>query len=181
MKKLLILSLGLLTLAGSQAFTLPAMPEKVKDTYKEALKYVPTKEAIGQAWIVQKGLEYVPSQETVVATANSAKDAVIDGATVAKDAVVDGVKVAKDVVLDNATSAKDAVVNGAIIAKDATVDAAQGHPYIAAGIVTGVVGTGITYAAYKRYKKALIAATLVGAGYAAYTFCPAIDLSSIQR
>ncbi|MBT4855816.1 hypothetical protein HOM50_02510 [bacterium] len=171
MKKILILSLGLLTLAGSQAFTLPTMPESVKNTYNEAIKYVPTKEAVGQAWIVQKGLEYVPSQETVVATANSAKDALVDGATVAKD-----------VVIDKATMAKNAVV-----------DAAQEHPYIAGLAALGVAYTGIFYATvYKRYKNkkaALIAATgfagyytaLVGAGYAAYTFCPEIDLSSIQR
>ena len=68
------------------------------------------------------------------------------------------------------TPSKEAVIEAAIKAKDATSTAAQEHPYIAAGVATGVA----TYSLYSLYtKRYIIAAALTaGAAYAIYKVGP---------
>ncbi len=82
MKKLLVLSLTLLTaVGGASAWSTPAMPskgavtQKFKDGYKNVTKFMPSKETIAKTWIAEKVVENVPSKETATQALCTAYDA----------------------------------------------------------------------------------------------------------
>ncbi|HJM69108.1 MAG TPA: hypothetical protein QGF02_04130 [Candidatus Babeliales bacterium] len=70
MKKLLVLSLTLLTaVGGANALSMSAVPskeavtQKLKDGYKNVTKFMPSKETIAKTWIAEKVVENIPSKE----------------------------------------------------------------------------------------------------------------------